>query len=78
MNDKMYAEFESWWYASKYCQVVTSSESAKQAAWDGWQASRETLVIDLPSDLDWRSAVETRDICADRVRAAGLKVKRAA
>lgn len=46
-----------------------------QSDFVAWQASRESLVIDLPADLDWRSAAETRDMCADRIRAAGLKVK---
>lgn len=35
----------------------------------------QCVVIELPQDLDWRSVTEIRDMCADRIRAAGLKVK---
>lgn len=73
MTDKMREEFRrivgvDWLEGAEVCKIWQLS----------WQASRESAVIDLPSDLDWRSAVETRDICADRIRAVGLKVKTAA
>ena len=36
---EMKANFESWWYASKYMQVIFSPEGHKQIAWDGYQAA---------------------------------------
>lgn len=77
MNDKMYAEFESWWYASKYCQVVNSSENAKQTAWDGWRASREALVIELPvCDPSYPPlTIPYVQACREAIEAAGLKTK---
>jgi hypothetical protein len=79
-------EFESWFYASKYAQVAPPTESAKQAAWDGWQASRETLVIKLPDRLPkdgrgdyWDGATngynQCIDSCAISIKQSGLKVK---
>lgn len=32
-------EFNTWWNASKYMQVVVSNESAKQVAKDAWEAA---------------------------------------
>lgn len=32
------AEFDSWWYASKYCQVGTDDSGLRRAALDGWLA----------------------------------------
>jgi len=85
MSDKMYAEFESWWYASKYCQVVNSSENAKQTAWDGWKASREMLVIELPKGDSLARRMYGPQACGanplisrfdavEFIEAAGLKV----
>ena len=84
MSDKMREEFESWFYASKYAQVATPTESAKQAAWDGWKASRESLVIELPDPEEpneyasgdcaacgWNNM---RDEAIAAIEAAGLKV----
>jgi hypothetical protein len=31
--------FNTWWNASKYMQVVASTESTKQAAKDAWEAA---------------------------------------
>jgi hypothetical protein len=41
--------FERWWNASKYMQVVISSEGAKQCAFDGWQACLEHIKDGGPS-----------------------------
>lgn len=44
--------FVAWWYASKYMQVVFSSEAQQQAALDGWQAAlrheRKSSATHLP------------------------------
>lgn len=34
-------DFNSWWYASKYMQVVNASSGTRQAAIDGWNAAIE-------------------------------------
>ena len=60
-------------------------------AWDGWRASREYLVIELPpvplapeepeeaiddSHMDgYNAAVRMRSACEKNIKAAGLKVK---
>jgi hypothetical protein len=52
-------------------------------AWWAWQASRESLVIELPRaknilphDADRESAWDVcKDACIDAIEAAGLKVK---
>ena len=31
--------FNAWWNASKYMQVVSSTDSAKQVAKDAWEAA---------------------------------------
>ena len=62
-----------------------------QAAWWGWQASREAVVVELPpaparpeepefalddSHMDaYNAAVRMRDACAKAIEAQGLKVK---
>jgi len=30
-------QFEAWWFASKYCQVVVARRMRQQIAWDAWQ-----------------------------------------
>lgn len=47
-------------------------------AWWGWQASRETLVIELPGACECchdQSAVDMNEACAQAIEAAGLKVQ---
>ncbi|QQN29330.1 hypothetical protein [Pseudomonas syringae group genomosp. 3] len=47
-----------------------------QTSWVAWQASRETLVIELPqqsgANLDWNQAIR---YCHQAIEAAGVKVK---
>lgn len=96
-NEKMRAEFE----ASPRFRGMDFTRSASHpnyyespyanGAWDGWQASRETLVIDLPppypvpddpeeaiddSHMDaYHAANGMRHACSKFIEAAGLKVK---
>jgi hypothetical protein len=48
------------------------------ARWEAWQASRESLVIELPSDqcidIHGYSPKATRLYCRKAIEAAGLKV----
>ena len=83
-NDKMREEFEAWaiedaastdktlkferggeWYLGKDHQVMN-------LGWAAWQASRESLVIDLPKVIG--SLMYSSDVY-EAVEAAGLKVK---
>jgi hypothetical protein len=84
-NDKMREEFENSprfkgmdftrapghpdYYESPYAN----------GSWDGWKASRESLVIELPSikciDLHEYSPRATLAYCEKAVKAAGLKVR---
>lgn len=75
MISKMREEFESWWYASKYCQVVNPSANAEQTAWDSWQASRASIEVELPSYLDHTGCRHAIECCAEAIESLGLKVK---
>lgn len=99
MSDKMREEFEAW-YLENYCggterlKKCTNDDSSYyycgvQAMWTPWQASRESLVIDLDAaartlaesvDYPWEFMPEqgrTRMKANARmvIEAAGLKVK---
>lgn len=55
-------------------------ETHIQAAWWGWQASRATLVVELPKQYDIGGlACDAHDRavawCSDAIEAAGVKVK---
>lgn len=100
MTDKMREEFEAWaitcaWLGlSDECMEFIDGgyvNGEVQAAWLGWQASRETLVIELPPEptvpdepeeaiddsfMDgYYAAQGMRNACAQNIKAAGLKVK---
>lgn len=52
-------------------------------AWAGWQASRETVEIELPERRDYEETLSDHELgfntglefCAEAIRAAGIKVK---
>lgn len=47
-------------------------------AWKGWQASREAIEIELPTQSEYDdplSAYNAINDCAEAIRAAGIKVK---
>lgn len=50
-----------------------------QSRWEAWRASRESLVIELPTDTRIRdedlSRFDVKDSCQSAIEAAGLKVK---
>lgn len=94
-NEKMREEFEAW-YLDKFCggqdrlfRCVNADQiyyfAEVQSKWHAWQASRESLVIELPpmptaqrSDEEATFSAggcDMRRKCADLVKAAGLKVK---
>lgn len=71
-NEKMQEEFEAWW-----CSTPILSESKRTLAEKAWQASREALVITLPStecfgEYSEEAARIMRDSCADAIEEQGI------
>ena len=81
--DKVGAEFEAWAIISAWLGLSEEDmeffdggyvNCEAQAAWLGWQASRESLVIHLPFafDQDLRDQIQE---CRDAIHAAGVRTK---
>lgn len=75
-NEKMREEFEAWFKARFWHECY---EDVKHHLFAAWQASRESLVIELPSGgyfagYDNEHMMESRDV-REAIEAAGLKVK---
>jgi hypothetical protein len=76
-------QFEAWFYASKYAQVAPPTKAAEQAAWDGWQASRAELVVELPTPTmsqyanrhSYNCAVEALGWAKEAIESQGIQVK---
>lgn len=92
MSDKMREEFEAWFESAVKAveeKIPANYSSAmrfcKETMWHGWQASRESLVIELPENHDvftWsESGITILDsgysdgAITKAIEAAGLKVK---
>ncbi|MQU08587.1 hypothetical protein [Pseudomonas helleri] len=97
MTDKMRDDFESspQFRGMDFTRSSTHPDHYESpyanGAWDGWKASREYLVIELPpvppmpeeledafdeSLMDgYNAAVRMRSACEKSIKAAGLKVK---
>jgi hypothetical protein len=99
MTDKKREEFIAWSSTHSFlggCYLQTQSDGTfidvdLQYAWESWQASRESLVIELPPEptvpdepeeaiddsfMDgYYAAQGMRNACAQIIKAAGLKVK---
>ena len=83
MSDNMREEFEAWavtcaWMGlSDECLEFIDGGYVNcevQAAWLAWQASRETLVIELPDEDGMQGHLWAPDVVA-AMEAAGVKVK---
>jgi hypothetical protein len=68
----MREKFESWWRASKYCQLITPSVRLEQIAWDGYQAAlrdlddaAEASQVCVPEGWMWFSA-DLSCLCSSR------------
>lgn len=86
MSDLMREEFEAWWSSTPIL-----GENKRTIAEKAWQASRETMVIELPkepgcpedpeeaiddSHMDaYHSAIRMRNACRDSIHEAGVKTK---
>ncbi|MCK2179432.1 hypothetical protein MUN35_06955 [Hafnia paralvei] len=70
-------QFEAW--APNYCWKYSTT---KELAWLAWQASRETVVIQLPDHRDYEETLSDHELgfntgleqCAEAIRSAGIKV----
>jgi len=72
MTDSIRAEFNTWWDRQPF---NAQFEDVKQQMENVWVASREGCVVELPADVSLRQPAEVRDICAQRIKNAGLGVK---
>lgn len=99
MSDKMREEFEEWAVTSAWLGIGDESQMHQDSdgtgyneievhtAWLGWKASRESMVIELPRDVDQFAdddpgrrafSLHTNTAyreCRKAIEAAGLKVK---
>lgn len=66
-------EFDSWWNASKYRQVVYSGPSHRQIALDGWNAALSQRPV--VGETAWRDAFIAER--ARRYRSEGMKIEQA-
>lgn len=84
-TEKMREEFEAWSANHDYLGGVELDRAVSgnyadvdmQHAWDSWQASRETLVIEMPKEdlnIDYPSYVSLSEV-EDAIHAAGVKTK---
>lgn len=89
MIDKMREEFEAW-YGTELRKIeagmpeftISAMRFNKEVLWQGWQASRDSLVIELAKPIpewgtdNWGDGYKLAiKRCKDAIEAAGLKVK---
>ncbi|MDP9528558.1 hypothetical protein [Pseudomonas protegens] len=82
MNDKMREEFDLWFAANApQCAALALSGdnlriAMREMAWFSWQASRESLVVELP-DLERPTAdgMSALFACKKAIESLGLRVK---
>lgn len=81
MSDKMREEFEAWMLGTAKIVIGSTDpypSGLERGYWRVWQASRESLVIELPDhccyDLPGEAYPVIQD-CREAIEAAGLKVK---
>jgi len=53
----MVDEFDNWFYASKYAQVINQKASTKQVAFDGWEAATESMQVKLDAQAEELAAL---------------------
>lgn len=81
MSDKMRDEFKEWARSRGMSLPVNDDihyNEWTQLAWEAWQASRASLVIELPEHFEYDNPGEAfpaiKD-CRIAIEAAGLKVR---
>ncbi|ROM29318.1 hypothetical protein BK645_10130 [Pseudomonas protegens] len=89
MSDKMREEFEEWawkrfgdvfWYGIERAHVFMRSGDRYHTEflntrWESWQASRESMVVELPKDHEFHSPSGMRRGCREALESLGLRVK---
>lgn len=50
-------------------------DSDMQVAWEAWQASRQALVMELPTALDYTGCGEAIKVCRAAIESQGVKCK---
>lgn len=90
--DKLREEFEQWWNNKMamcfYSQPKSQKETIYHASWLAWQASRASIVVDIPNELRIETIVDKkvqqafvnghllgRKECSDAIRSIGLSIK---
>ncbi|HGE8458755.1 TPA: hypothetical protein ACGD77_002963 [Serratia marcescens] len=90
--DKLREEFERWWNNKMamcfYSQPKSQKETIYHASWLAWQASRASIVVDIPNELRTETIVDKkvqqafvnglllgRKECSDAIRSIGLSIK---
>ncbi|MFJ2455414.1 hypothetical protein ACIOWK_27380 [Pseudomonas protegens] len=78
MSDAKWQEFQAWWSDNQQSELRQSC--AEGWAYAIWQASRESLVVELPEEKDYVTSSETGVLfaledCRDAIESLGLKVK---
>ncbi|MEO9268631.1 hypothetical protein ABI244_05540 [Serratia ureilytica] len=60
--DKLREEFEQWWNNKMamcfYSQPKSQKETICHASWLAWQASRASIVVELPKGITTREALD--------------------
>ncbi len=82
MSEQMRKEFEEWARKEGYCTTIYPQFPNEYASgntenlWNGWQASRAALVVELPKpETDGMSEVVSLIDVEDALDAAGVKYK---
>ncbi|PYA62704.1 hypothetical protein [Serratia marcescens] len=88
--DKQQEEFEQWWNNKMamcfYSQPKSQKETIYHASWLAWQASRASIVVELPDPKEDRARYCSSDDiaygfnegvgkCKDVIRSIGLSIK---
>lgn len=58
------SDFDSWWNASKYCQVVVMKPGARRIALDAWNAALQSRPHPAPVGDDRLKTLLTRTVSA--------------
>jgi hypothetical protein len=59
LHEESRKQFDAWWH-EEYCHLAGSDDGVfvKYAAWQAWQASRASIVVELPNGLTTREALD--------------------
>ncbi|MBN5442924.1 hypothetical protein JY545_24430, partial [Serratia marcescens] len=71
--DKLREEFEEWFNKEMVLHISTSNETVVRLIWKAWQASRASIVVELPEmeDFELLDGYKVRE----SLRSIGLSIK---